>query len=75
MKNSKSYWYDVATGQVVQANERENEAWLGPFGTADEAEEAPATFIAYAQEWLGSEDGQRYLEMAREELGDPDVQP
>lgn len=70
MVNTKSYWYDVATGQVVAADQRENDAWLGPFGTPEEAEEAPSTFIAYAQEWLNSEDGQRYLAMAQEEFGD-----
>lgn len=70
MNNSTSYWYDVATGQVVQAAERENEAWLGPFGTADEAREAPEMFMAYAKEWLSSEEAQPYLEKAKEELGD-----
>lgn len=66
-----SFWYDVATGSVVRASEREQEAWLGPFGTADEAEEAPQTFIAHAQAWLDSEEGQRYLTMAQEQgLGD-----
>ena len=68
---TNSYWYDVARAQVVQASEREDEAWLGPFGTAEEAEEAPTTFIAYARAWLDSDEGQRYLEMAKDELGEP----
>ncbi|WP_408898008.1 hypothetical protein ACJ5H2_02615 [Nocardioides sp. R1-1] len=67
---AKSYWYDVGSGQVIQADSREGDGWLGPFGTADEAEEAPATFIAHAQAWLDSEEGQRYLEMAKDEYGE-----
>jgi hypothetical protein len=69
--SDSSYWYDVATGQVVRADSRENDGWLGPFGTAEEAEEAPATFIAHAKAWLDSEEGQRYLAMAKDELGEP----
>ncbi|MFT4264688.1 MAG: hypothetical protein QM572_14975 [Nocardioides sp.] len=68
--SSKSYWYDVASGQVLTADTREGEAWLGPFGTPEEAEEAPATFIAMANAWLSSEEGERYLAMARDEAGD-----
>ncbi len=63
---NESFWYDVATGSVVKASER-NDAWLGPFGTPEEAEEAPATFIAHAQAWLESEEGQRYLAIAEEQ--------
>jgi hypothetical protein len=62
-----SFWFDVATQSVVRASEREKEGWLGPFGTPEEAEEAPATFIAHAQAWLDSEEGQRYLAIAREQ--------
>jgi hypothetical protein len=62
-----SYWFDVATQSVVRASAREKDAWLGPFGTAEEAEEAPATFIAHAQAWLSSEEGQRYLAIAEEQ--------
>jgi hypothetical protein len=61
-----SYWFDIAQQQVVRASERKD-GWLGPFGTAEEAEEAPQTFIAHAQAWLESEDGQRYLAMAEEQ--------
>ncbi|TWG91422.1 hypothetical protein L615_008000000200 [Nocardioides sp. J9] len=65
VNDKESYWYDVATGSVVRGPERKD-GWLGPFGTAEEAEEAPATFIAHAQAWLSSEEGQRYLAMAEE---------
>lgn len=68
-----SYWYDVASGQVVKADSRESEVWLGPFTTSAEAEDAPVTFIAYANEWLGSDEGQRYLDMAKAEHGDVDL--
>jgi len=64
---NESYWFDVATQGVVRAEKRENDAWLGPFGTADEAAEAPQTFIAHAQAWLNSEEGQRYLALAQEQ--------
>lgn len=67
-----SFWYDVASSSVVRADERESEVWLGPFGTAEEAEEAPQTFIAYATEWLNSEEGQHYLEIAQQEHPDVD---
>lgn len=71
MAANENYWFDVETQGVVRASEREKDHWLGPFGTADEAEEAPATFIAHAQAWLDSEEGQRYLAMAQEmDLGD-----
>lgn len=65
-----SYWYDVSTGQVVTAQTRESDVWLGPFSTADEAEEAPQTFIAYATEFLNSDEGQHYLALAQEEYGE-----
>jgi hypothetical protein len=67
---SRSYWFDVASGQVVQAESRESDAWLGPFGTVEEAQEAPATFIAHARAWLDSDEGRRYLQMAQDELGE-----
>ncbi len=67
MGNSESYWYDVATATVVRSDKRDGDAWLGPFGTAEEAEEAPQTFIAHARAFLDSEEGQRYLAMAEEE--------
>ena len=71
MATNESYWFDVAGQTVVRASEREKDGWLGPFGTAEEAEEAPATFIAHAEAWLNSEEGQRYLAMAEEQqLGD-----
>ncbi len=70
MAKNESYWYDVATGGVVRSANRDGDAWLGPFGTADEAEEAPQTFIAHAQAFLESEEGQRYLQMARDEGAD-----
>lgn len=71
MASNDSYWFDVATQSVVRASEREKDGWLGPFGTAEEAEEAPATFIAHAQAWLDSDEGQKYLAIAREQgLGD-----
>jgi hypothetical protein len=67
MATNESYWFDIAGQTVVRASERQNDAWLGPFGTADEAEQAPATFIAHATAWLESEEGQRYLAMAEEQ--------
>lgn len=70
MVKSESYWYDIESSSVVRAEERKSEAWLGPFSTADEAEEAPATFVAHAQAWLNSEEGQHYLELAKDEFGD-----
>lgn len=66
----QSYWYDVATGTVLAAEARESDAWLGPFSTADEATEAPHTFIAFANEWLNSEEGQHYLALGQAEFGD-----
>ncbi|WP_300679192.1 hypothetical protein [Nocardioides sp.] len=65
-----SYWYDVASGQVVSSGTRESDVWLGPFSTVEEAQEAPQTFIAHATAWLTSEDGQRYLALAQEEHGE-----
>lgn len=70
MADNESYWFDIGQQQVVRASERQD-GWLGPFGTAEEAEEAPQTFIAHAQAWLSSEEGQRYLAIAEEQgLGD-----
>lgn len=64
---NESFWFDVATQSVVRAAKRESDGWLGPFGSPEEAEEAPATFIAHAQAWLDSEEGQRYLAIAEEQ--------
>lgn len=66
MGTNESYWFDVEKQAVVRASERQD-GWLGPFGTAEEAEDAPATFIAHAQAWLDSEEGQRYLAIAQEQ--------
>lgn len=62
----ESYWFDPARQGVVRASER-GDGWIGPFGTADEAAEAPAAFVAHAQAWLNSEEGQRYVAMAEEQ--------
>lgn len=65
-----SYWYDVASAQVVSAETRESEVWLGPFASPGEAEEAPQTFIAHASQWLNSDEGQHYLGIAVQEFGE-----
>lgn len=70
---AQSYWYDISSSQVVRADERESEAWLGPFGSAQEAEEAPQTFIAYATEFLNSELGREYLEIGKRMHPDEEI--
>ncbi len=66
MRASQSYWYNLSTQMVVRDDERPSEDCLGPFATAQEAEESPAVLVEYARAWLDSEESAPYREMAAE---------
>ena len=44
MRASQSYWYNLTTQSVERADERPSEDTLGPFATAEEAEESLRDF-------------------------------
>ncbi|MFT3798268.1 hypothetical protein [Microbacterium sp.] len=66
MTPSQSYWYNLTTQTVVRGDERPSEDCLGPFPSAQEAEESPAVLIEYARAWLESEESEPFREMAAE---------
>lgn len=66
MSGSQPYWYNLSTQAVVRADERPSEDTLGPFGSAEEAEESPAVLLEHARAWLASEESEPYREMAAE---------
>lgn len=66
MRASQSYWYSLTTQTVQRADERPSEDVIGPFATAEEAEESPAVLVEYARAWLESDESERFREMAAE---------
>ena len=64
MTPSQSYWYNLTTQSVVRDDERPSEDCLGPFGSAQEAEESPALLVEYARAWLESDESERFRELA-----------
>ena len=67
------YWYNLSTQLVERADERPSEDTLGPFSTAQEAEESPAVFLEHAKAWLESEESEPYRAMAAELDDDTDL--
>jgi len=66
MRESQSYWYNLTTQSVQRADERPSEDTLGPFATAEEAEDSPAVLLEYARTWLESEESEKFRELAAE---------
>ncbi len=66
MRESQSYWYNLTTQSVQRADERPSEDTLGPFATAEEAEDSPAMLLEYARTWLESEESEKFRELAAE---------
>jgi len=66
MTAGQSYWYNLSTRSVETADERPSEDTIGPFATAEEAEESPATLLEYARAWLESDESERFREMGAE---------
>ncbi|MDW4573520.1 hypothetical protein R8Z57_12120 [Microbacterium sp. M3] len=66
MRASQSYWYNLTTQSVERADERPSEDTLGPFATAEEAEESPAMLLEYARAWLESDESEKFRELAAE---------
>ena len=66
MRAAESYWYSLTTQSVQRSDERPSEDAIGPFATAEEAEESPATLLEHARAWLESEESERFREMAAE---------
>ena len=73
MTPSQSYWYNLSTQSVVRDDVRPSEDCLGPFGSAQEAEESPAVLVEYARAWLESEESEPYRQMAAEFDDDTDL--
>ncbi|MFT4215253.1 MAG: hypothetical protein QM622_10825 [Microbacterium sp.] len=66
MRSSLSYWYNLTTQSVVRDDVRPSEDCLGPFATAQEAEDSPTVLVEYARAWLESEESEPFREMAAE---------
>ncbi|KQZ83025.1 hypothetical protein ASD56_11805 [Microbacterium sp. Root166] len=66
MRASQSYWYNLTTQSVQRADERPSEDTIGPFASAEEAEESPAVLLEYARAWLDSEESEPFRELAAE---------
>ncbi|MFP7835043.1 hypothetical protein [Marisediminicola sp. LYQ134] len=66
MTPAQTYWYNLTTQSVQRADERPSEDTIGPFASAEEAEESPATLLEYARAWLESEESERFREMGAE---------
>ncbi|MBO0981418.1 hypothetical protein [Microbacterium sp. SD291] len=60
------YWYSLSTQSVVVADERPSEDVIGPFSSAAEAEDSPATLLEHARAWLESEESEPFRESAAE---------
>lgn len=58
------YWYNLTTQLVERADARPSEDTIGPFATAQEAEESPGVLLEHARAWLESEESERFREMA-----------
>lgn len=69
MSRSQSYWYNLTTQSVQRADERPSEDTIGPFATAEEAEESPGVLLEHARAWLESEESEQYREMAEGDDG------
>ncbi|MGL3149273.1 hypothetical protein ACSS7Z_02810 [Microbacterium sp. A82] len=72
MSGAQSYWYNLSTQSVVRADERPSEDTLGPFATADEAQDSPAVLLEYARAWLESDESEPYRALAEENPDDLD---
>lgn len=66
MSPSQSYWYNLSTQTVVQADERPSEDTIGPFATSEEAEDSPGVLLAHARAWLESPESEQFRAMAEE---------
>lgn len=66
MRAEQSYWYNLTTQSVQRADERPSEDTIGPFATAEEAEESPAVLLEHARAWLESDESERFRELAAE---------
>lgn len=66
MTPSHSYWYDLTTQSVSRDDARPSESCIGPFSTAQEAEESPAVLIEHARAWLESDESAPFRELAAE---------
>ena len=66
---TQTYWYNLSTGLVERHDQRPSEDTIGPFATAQEAEDSPAQLLAHAQAWLSSDESEEFRRMA-EENGD-----
>ncbi|MGM7667918.1 hypothetical protein [Microbacterium sp. A93] len=64
MSGTQSYWYNLSTQSVQRADERPSEDTIGPFATAEEAQDSPAVLLEHARAWLESEESERFREMA-----------
>ena len=64
MSGSQPYWYNLSTQSVERADERPSDDTIGPFGSAQEAEDSPAVLLEHARAWLESEESERFREMA-----------
>lgn len=72
MTASQSYWYNLSTQTVVRAEERPSEDTIGPFATAEEAQDSPAVLLEHARAWLESEESEPFRAMAEENGEDSD---
>lgn len=64
MSGTQSYWYNLSTQSVQRADERPSDDTIGPFATAEEAQDSPAVLLEHARAWLESEESERFREMA-----------
>jgi len=64
MSGTQSYWYNLSTQSVQRANERPSDDTIGPFATAEEAQDSPAVLLEHARAWLESEESERFRELA-----------
>ncbi|MET0296552.1 MAG: hypothetical protein ABWY55_02315 [Microbacterium sp.] len=69
MSDSQSYWYNLSTQSVERADTRPSEDTIGPFATAAEAEDSPATLLEYARGWLESEESEPFRALVEGEDG------
>lgn len=67
MSGAQSYWYNLSTQSVVQADERPSGDSIGPFATAQEAEDSPALLLEHARAWLESEESEPFRAMAEDD--------
>ncbi len=64
MSGSQPYWYNLSTQSIVRADERPSDDTIGPFATAQEAEDSPALLLEHARAWLESEESEPFRAMA-----------